>query len=396
MSTADTSASALLEFTWLLLELEGQLVDLAQALRNEAVEAVLLNGPDVRPALEHGFADSFDAELLVPRRDLAAMRRVLDTTGWHRDSRRRPWPAKRYWRKGVGVVVRARVSARSSRLRRAATGRGRYGFLEPAALPAPARWNRAGAGRGRSARRLLAPTRWPSLVTRWAPFGAEVLANVLAAAGRSWRREIAGLEIDHGHGVFTVERITERYVAAVLEQVADRPDARVVEVGTGTGAVALAIGARHPTIQVVGIDTSARALGWARRNRRRLDVRNVDFRLGSLLGALPQSWAGSVEAIAANLPCLPPRVAAERRAVGQPRGTATGPGPDGLGLVRELVSQARSALAPGGVLVLHLASYHSALIDPTLTERGYERLPTPDVPGRAVIVSARWPGQTPS
>jgi methylase of polypeptide subunit release factors len=75
-----------------------------------------------------------------------------------------------------------------------------------------------------------------------------------------------------------------------------------------------------------------------------------------------------------------------------PVGTATGPGADGLGLVRALALQARDVLAPGGHLHVEILGHQGPWIEKYLNELGYEA----EIPstGSYVNVAARWPGRS--
>jgi release factor glutamine methyltransferase len=111
------------------------------------------------------------------------------------------------------------------------------------------------------------------------------------------------------------------------------PGARVVDVGTGSGAVALALKDERPDLEVLGVDVSADALEVARANAARLGL-DVDFVLGDLLKGVE----GPVDAALANLPYvaegvgLPPEISRY-----EPPGALFG-GPDGLDPIRRLVA----------------------------------------------------------
>jgi release factor glutamine methyltransferase len=394
MSPGDRPSAARIEFTYLLLELEAELVELGRTLAAQGVEAVLLNGQSVRPALAYGRAESFTAQLLVHRRDLARAERAMAASGW-RASRRRPWaPSRRYWRKGVAVTLwptaLARVVGPARGLPQRSLARGRYGLLEP--VPPASRQSLSTPRRGPGPHRPRAGAE-RSLARAVPPLAAQALAGLDALLHRVESVDFDGLEIEHGPGVFA-PGIGRQLVRGALERIDDRPGVRVVEVGTGSGAVALAIAAGRPAAEIVAIDVSARALGWARRNRRRLAVRNVRFLQGSLLEPLPQPWLREIDAILANLPCVPPRTAAERRAPARrPAGTITGFGADGLGLVRALARQARDALADGGVLVLQVGDYQVAALEEELAGFGYQpAVPPHGLDGAGLVVPATWPG----
>jgi release factor glutamine methyltransferase len=109
--------------------------------------------------------------------------------------------------------------------------------------------------------------------------------------------------------------------------------ARVADIGTGSGAVALALKHERPDLEIVGVDISSGALSVARMNAQRLGLA-VEWTEGDLLGEL------SCDAVLANLPyiaddeLLPPDVAFY-----EPKRALLG-GSDGLDLVRRLIEQA--------------------------------------------------------
>ncbi len=99
--------------------------------------------------------------------------------------------------------------------------------------------------------------------------------------------------------VFSPRATSERLVDAALERIAEHP-ARVADVGTGSGAVAITLALRAPQIEVWASDTCARALDVASLNADRLGAR-VHLVRGDLLDGLPRD----LDLIVANLPYLP-------------------------------------------------------------------------------------------
>lgn len=150
--------------------------------------------------------------------------------------------------------------------------------------------------------------------------------------------------------VMTPRSATEGIVAAAVRHVGARP-ARVADVGTGSGAIALAVAAACPAADVWATDTSASAVELARLNARRLGLEGrVQVEQCDLLG--PAS--GSFDVVAANLPYLPLNIADERpELAGEPRDALFAPG-DGLDAYRRLVDAAGLVLADDGVLLLQL------------------------------------------
>jgi release factor glutamine methyltransferase len=127
----------------------------------------------------------------------------------------------------------------------------------------------------------------------------------------------------------------------------------VVDVGTGSGCVAVSAALERPEWRVYATDTSAAALALARANARRHGVEGrISFLHGSLLGPLPER-AGLV---LANLPYVPTdeleRLQPEVR-LWEPREALDG-GPDGLDVVRALLAQLPTATATGSVCLLEI------------------------------------------
>ncbi len=141
---------------------------------------------------------------------------------------------------------------------------------------------------------------------------------------------------------------TETLVDWALELLADLPgQPRVVDLGTGSGAIALAIKAACPRAEVCAVDLSAAALAVARGNGRRLDL-TVEWLAGSWFQPLT---GRRFDLIVSNPPYIAgddPHLPALRH---EPRGALTPEG-DGLADLRHLVAQAPSHLAPGGWLLM--------------------------------------------
>jgi release factor glutamine methyltransferase len=204
------------------------------------------------------------------------------------------------------------------------------------------------------------------------------------------RSRFAGEEVFSGYGVFLPRGLSEQLVTGALEAVAEQRWPVMVDVGTGCGAVALAIAAAHGSAHVHAIDTSARALWWARANRPLSMLRRVRFHRGSLLTPLPRSLRGKVNVIAANVPYVPPALWGEgwiSRA-----GTVVGSGDDGLGLYRSLVRQARAFLEPGGVIVFQLGGDQWPTFRQELETIGFRTAEPLEVSRGDIVASAVWSG----
>ncbi len=145
---------------------------------------------------------------------------------------------------------------------------------------------------------------------------------------------------------------TEHLVEAALAWCTDRiPNPRIIDVGTGSGIIALSLAAELPGAHVWGVDRSAAALEVARRNA---DHLNIKGRVKWLLGDLLSAAHGPFDLIAANLPYIPSaELAALEVARHEPRIALDG-GSDGLGPIRRLLKQAR--LSRPGLLLLEIGA----------------------------------------
>lgn len=176
------------------------------------------------------------------------------------------------------------------------------------------------------------------------------------------------------------ETLIEHALAFIHNESPSRP--RVVDVGTGSGAIAITIAAEVPGARVIAVDQSAGALTVAAENARRHGVADrVKFLQGDLLVGL----AGPFDLILANLPYIPTAEIAKLQPEvrGEPRGALDG-GPDGLDLYRRLFAQASDVLAPHGGLFGEIAFDQGALA---------ARIASQSFQGRSVVVERDLAGQ---
>jgi release factor glutamine methyltransferase len=150
--------------------------------------------------------------------------------------------------------------------------------------------------------------------------------------------------------VMTPRAASEQLVAAACARLAGRP-ARVADVGTGSGAIAVAIANVCPNVEVWATDISRSAVALARANVRRhgLEAR-VFVRHGDLLTPVP----GPVDLIVANLPYLAASTAARHPDLASEPTAAVFAAGDGLEPYRRLVDAAASRLTEGGGMLLQL------------------------------------------
>jgi release factor glutamine methyltransferase len=148
--------------------------------------------------------------------------------------------------------------------------------------------------------------------------------------------------------VFNPRATTERLVSAALARIGDEP-ARIADVGTGSGAIAVALALHAPNAEVWATDDSPEAVELAEENARRFGIDDrVHVRTGDLLEGLPRD----LDLVLANLPYLPESMPDVRYAA-EPPGAVYAPG-DGLEPYRRLLAQTADHLVPGGAVILQL------------------------------------------
>ena len=149
---------------------------------------------------------------------------------------------------------------------------------------------------------------------------------------------------------------------------------RMVDVGTGSGVIALTLAAEFPKAEIVGADISEDALMLARENAERLDLADrVQFLRSNLLeGVLP-----GLGAIIANLPYVSTedRQNLSREVLHDPE-VALFAGACGDELVRQLIAQAPSWLQPGGILAMEIGIGQSEPLLVALAEKNYRDILT--------------------
>lgn len=141
-----------------------------------------------------------------------------------------------------------------------------------------------------------------------------------------------------------------------LEVLAGRESPVVVDVGTGTGCIALSLAAEVAGARVHAVDVSAAALDVARANLLRLGVEGrVTFHLGDLLEPVARLW-GTVDLIVSNPPYVDPQEAASLAPEVRDHEPALAlfPPGDRFAVYRRLVPEAARALVAGGTLVLEI------------------------------------------
>ena len=183
---------------------------------------------------------------------------------------------------------------------------------------------------------------------------------------------------------------TEHLVEKVLELAVHFPVPRIVDVGSGSGAIAVALAHKLPHAQIIAVDLSAAALAIARENAKRNGVA-LRFLEGNLLAPVAEE---RFEFIVSNPPYVP---TADRESLSvevrdyEPA-LALFAGENGLEVYQRLIPAAFDALIPGGYVALEIGYGQSPAITELLARSGFEQIEfVPDLQGIPRVACARRP-----
>jgi release factor glutamine methyltransferase len=177
------------------------------------------------------------------------------------------------------------------------------------------------------------------------------------------------LDLEVGPATLIPRPETELLVELALARIPSGRSLRVADLGTGSGAIALAIASERPQSRIIATDASADALRVARRNAASHGIGNIEFRCGDWFAPL----AGEIfDLIASN----PPYIAEgdPHLAQGDLRfepDTALSSGADGLDAIRTIVGDAGAHLIPGGWLLLEHGWDQGPAVRALLADAGF-------------------------
>ncbi|WP_109124082.1 peptide chain release factor N(5)-glutamine methyltransferase [Dyella sp. C11] len=201
------------------------------------------------------------------------------------------------------------------------------------------------------------------------------------------RRGFWTLELEVTPATLIPRPETELLVELALARMTSK--SRVVDLGTGSGAIALALARECPTAGIVATDASAEALAVAERNAVKHGIRNVQFFHGDWLAPL----AGETfDVVVSN----PPYIESDDVHLGQgdlrfEPASALASGVDGLDDIRRIVAQAREHLVPGGWLLMEHGWNQGDAVRGVLEAAGYEQVFTEqDLEERDRVSGGAW------
>jgi release factor glutamine methyltransferase len=201
-------------------------------------------------------------------------------------------------------------------------------------------------------------------------------------------RDFWSLELELDASVLIPRPETELLVEVALEVLPVEAHSRVLELGTGSGAIALAIACERPNVRVTATDNATPALAVACQNAERLEISNVSFLAGS--------WYDPVGAMHFDLIVSnPPYVAADDPALStgdlrfEPKAALT-PGRTGLEAIEQIAARACEHLRPGGWLAVEHGAEQGAAVRALFSQHGLSTIRTrQDLAGHERVTAGR-------
>jgi release factor glutamine methyltransferase len=205
-------------------------------------------------------------------------------------------------------------------------------------------------------------------------------------------KEFWSIDFAVAPGILIPRPETEVLVEAVLNEIKDNPHPRVLEIGTGSGAIAVAVAKDNSPSRVVAVDIDPRALEIARANAGRAEVTDkIDFIASDILSAVRPDPVYDV--VCSNPPYIETGVIEELEPEvrdHEPRRALDG-GRDGLDVVREISRTAGAFLKSGGALIMEIGEGQEEAVRGIISAiEGYMEFVTiPDLAGIPRVIKVR-------
>ncbi|MFA7386909.1 MAG: peptide chain release factor N(5)-glutamine methyltransferase [Thiohalobacteraceae bacterium] len=211
----------------------------------------------------------------------------------------------------------------------------------------------------------------------------EPMAHILG------QREFWSLDLEVTPDTLIPRPETELLVERALSRIPTDAQWDVADLGTGTGAIALAVASERPSCRIVACDESAAALAVAEHNARGLALRNLSFHHGSWYTPFARE---SFDIILSNPPYI--RAGDPHLGVGDVRfepQSALVAGADGLDDLRSIIADAPDHLRPGGYLLVEHGFDQGAAVAELFTGAGFDAVTTTcDLSGQPRVTEGRW------
>ncbi len=204
------------------------------------------------------------------------------------------------------------------------------------------------------------------------------------------KTDFCGLEIRCTPQALIPRPETELVVQRVIQLLANKSPATILDVGTGSGAIALAVAHACPSVALVASDLSEDALALARANAEKAGLQQrVEFRCGNLFEMIAPGE--KFDLIASNPPYIPSgEIATLQPEVQHDPPLSLDGGADGLDIIRGLIVQSANFLKEDGWLVLEIGQNQASSVRQLLEENGWIKIEiVNDLQGIPRVVSAK-------
>jgi len=165
---------------------------------------------------------------------------------------------------------------------------------------------------------------------------------------------------------------TELLVELALEKIPNKQKFLIADIGTGSGAIAIAIANERKGSSVIASDRSAKAIAVARQNANRLGIDNVEFVQGETFDPLADKKFNLVVSNPPYVPESDPHLA-QGDVRFEPR-SALAAGPEGLDVIRQIVEQAKNHLVPQGWLMIEHGYDQESAVEELFERAGFEEI----------------------
>ncbi|WP_091327656.1 peptide chain release factor N(5)-glutamine methyltransferase [Geodermatophilus ruber] len=203
------------------------------------------------------------------------------------------------------------------------------------------------------------------------------------------------LELSVGPGVFVPRPETEQLAGWALDRLAATDAPVVVDLGAGSGAIALSVAHEHPAARVTAVERDISAIEWTRHNaavRAAAGDTPVEVISGDMTDPhLLRELDGAVDVVVSNPPYVPDGAVVPREVADHDPPLALWGGPDGLDVVRGLLVTAARLLRPGGWLGIEHADQQGSAVPALVRAHGgfTDVADHPDLAGRPRYTTAR-------
>jgi release factor glutamine methyltransferase len=203
----------------------------------------------------------------------------------------------------------------------------------------------------------------------------------------SWGFRLLDLDVDRR--VLIPRPETEHVVQVGLDRLAGIEAPLVVDLGTGSGAIALSFALELPGARVIATDASADALTVARPNAAKLAPEvheRIEFRHGSWFEALPDDVKGTVDLVVSNPPYIGTGERLDAEVTAWEPSSALFAGADGLDDLRSLIPSAANWLNSRGAVLVEIGETQSEAVQQLAQQAGYREV----VAGDDLVGRPRW------